>query len=60
MRRHLRAALYDTDRRRDESYSQYVARRETQFAQARRHGVWLPETALGLMLEEGADLSAQG
>ena len=59
-KRSFRAAMYESVRGRDESLVQFVSRRELQFHKARGHGFLIPDDARGLMLEEGAALSAQG
>ena len=58
-RRQVKAALYEGQRRNDESLSQYSLRRESQFAGAERH-MAIPSDLKGLMLEEQAGLSKQG
>ena len=60
LRRSMRAALYETERAREETVTQYVARREQQFLKAQLHGIEVPSSMRGLMLEEGASLSKQG
>ena len=60
MRRVTRAALFEYSRRRDETLSMFVGRREQQYAQAEDFRVVLPSQVKALLLEEGAGLSAQG
>jgi hypothetical protein len=59
-RRAMRAALYETERGRDETLTQSVVRREQQFLQAQLHGITVPTEMRGLLLEEGAALTKQG
>eukprot|EP00959_Pyramimonas_sp_CCMP1952_P027930 586031-Pyramimonas_sp.AAC.1 len=60
LRRVGRRALYEGTRDHKESLTQYVARRDLQFQEAEGNDLWLSEKLKGLMLEEGAGLSAQG
>ena len=60
MRRVTRAALFEYSRRRDETLSMFVGRREQQYTQAEDFRVVLPSQVKALLLEEGAGLSAQG
>eukprot|EP00971_Amphidinium_carterae_P347994 6490262-Amphidinium_carterae.1 len=46
-------------REKQESLTQYVARREQQYLEAQKHGVQLPSLAKGFLLLEGAGLSQQ-
>eukprot|EP00435_Cladocopium_sp_Y103_P033995 s1227_g8.t1 len=59
MRRAIRAALYEGNRKSDESLSQYSLRRESQFSQAARY-LNIPDNLKGFMLEEPSGLSKQG
>ena len=59
-RRSVRAALYEGVRAREESLTQYVARREQQYLKASIHGMAMLSRICGQMLEEGAQLSKQG
>ena len=60
VRRAVRAAIFDYQRKSDESLLGFVLRRETQFDQAATHGLDVPSAIRGVLLEEGANLSAQG
>ncbi|CAJ1456378.1 unnamed protein product [Effrenium voratum] len=58
-RRAVRAALYEAPRRSEESYSQYILRREQQF-QAAEKFMPIPNEIKAFMTEENAGLSKQG
>lgn len=59
-RRRLREALFDFERQRTESLTEFVTRRAGQFGRATRHGLVLPEETKGLILIEGARLEFPG
>eukprot|EP00971_Amphidinium_carterae_P124987 2476123-Amphidinium_carterae.1 len=59
MRRALTGALMHWKRDKQETLTQYVARREQQCLEAQKHGVQLPPLAKGFLLLEGAGLSLQ-
>eukprot|EP00974_Lingulodinium_polyedra_P064024 6183919-Lingulodinium_polyedra.AAC.1 len=58
-RRAVREALFDLERRNGESLAQYSARRDAQFLKAEQFELKLDSITKGMMLEEGARLSAQ-
>ena len=58
-RRAVRAALYEAPRRSEESYSQYILRREQQFHAAEKF-MPIPNEIKAFMTEENAGLSKQG
>ena len=60
MRRATRVALFEYSRRRDETLSMFVGRREQQYAQAEDFRVVLLSPVKALLLKEGAGLCAQG
>ena len=53
VRRAVRAAIFDYQRRSGESLLGFVLRRETQFDQAATHGLDIPSAIRGVLLEEG-------
>ena len=57
-RRAVRAALFEGNRRGDESLAQYALRRESQFEVASRY-IAIPEEIKGILLEEQSGLSKQ-
>ena len=58
-RRQVRAALYEGNRRSDETLAQYALRRESQFASANQY-LAIPDELKGFMMEEQAGLNKQG
>ena len=58
-RRSIRAALYEGNRRSEESLAQYALRRESQFASASKYMV-IPDELKAFMLEEESGLTKQG
>ena len=58
MRRSIRAALYEGQRRNDENLAQYSLRRDAQFSQASKF-LQIPNELKAVMLEEQANLSKQ-
>lgn len=58
-RRCIRAALYEGNRRQDESLSQYSLRRESQFIGASKY-IQIPDELKAFMLEEQSGLTHQG
>eukprot|EP00971_Amphidinium_carterae_P308931 6138631-Amphidinium_carterae.1 len=59
LRRALTGTLMSWKREKQESLTQYVARREQQYLEAQKHGAQLPSLAKGFPLLEGAGLSQQ-
>ena len=57
-KRAVRAALFEGNRRSDESIAQYALRRESQFEVASRY-ITLPDDVKGILLEEQSGLSKQ-
>ena len=53
VRRTVRAAIFDYQRKSDESLLGFVLRRETQFDEAATHGLEIPSAIRGVLLEEG-------
>ena len=58
-RRSLREAFYEGEKRKDESLTQYVARREQQFRKVALAGIDIPPPMQGMLLSDGAALNHQ-
>eukprot|EP00969_Alexandrium_andersonii_P371737 15480176-Alexandrium_andersonii.AAC.1 len=52
--------MLELSRRKDESLTQFVTRRERQMVELAGHGVVIPQELQAILLEEGAELSLQG
>ena len=59
LRRAVREAFFEHMRRKDETLTQFVARREQQYLTLEDHRMQLPSEVKGILLEEGASLTAQ-
>lgn len=59
-RRCLREALFEFERQKNESLTEYITRREAQFGRAAGYRLMLSEEAKSLFLIEGAKLQHQG
>ena len=60
LRRAVREAFFEHMRRKDETLTQFVARREQQYLTLEDHRMQLPPEVKGILLEEGASLTVQG
>eukprot|EP00959_Pyramimonas_sp_CCMP1952_P285016 5959028-Pyramimonas_sp.AAC.1 len=60
LRRAGRKAFFEATREPKESLTQYVSRRDAELQEAEGHDLWMNSKLKGLLLEEGAGLTAQG
>eukprot|EP00959_Pyramimonas_sp_CCMP1952_P145633 3048744-Pyramimonas_sp.AAC.1 len=59
-RRALRESVFEYERHKTETLTQFVERRARQFAAVERHGIVLPSKLKGMLMEEGSALPETG